>query len=378
MLSGGERIRGRFMRQDFIEFPSTWVITLVTNHKPTIQGADNGIWRRIRFVPWTVSLPKDKQRPQEEVVTELLAEGPAILAWMVEGLRDWQRDHHWMADAVRAATDNYRAEQDVLGGFLADCCELGPRYTVTVGALYDAYTQWAKRNGEEPLYKNTFSTRLTARGLAKDRRPDAKRERIWRGIRLRTHSDTVSVSAEKSKPGAPIGTYTESVSECVRTPSDPNPGEGCGDSDTAKESAGQGAPLPEACVICGLPTLLRGPDGRPLCSFCAERSKGGVFHERWPTRTPQNPANPATPECEEMWEEIGDEPQEPGGTFRINMTTGKRERLRQGPGNAAAPAEPPEPCRLCGKADWIWSPAGYWACGTCLSADTATGGRGDG
>ena len=40
-----------------------------------------------------------------------------------------------------------------------------------------------------------------------------------------------------------------------------------------EEPAGQGPPLPEDCVICGLPTLLRGPDGRPLCSFCAERGE---------------------------------------------------------------------------------------------------------
>ncbi|MGQ9851700.1 MAG: phage/plasmid primase, P4 family, partial [Aggregatilineaceae bacterium] len=162
MLTGGENVKARFMHKDFFEFPRTWTITLVCNHKPEIRGTDNGIWRRIRLVPWTVALPKEHQRPQEEVVAELLAEGPAILAWMVEGLRDWQRDHHWMAEAVRVATEAYRAEQDILGGFLADCCEIGPRFTVPVGALYDAYTQWAERNGEEPLNKNTFSQRLAA------------------------------------------------------------------------------------------------------------------------------------------------------------------------------------------------------------------------
>jgi hypothetical protein len=111
--------------------------------------------------------------------------------------------------------------------------------------------------------------------------------------------------------------------------------------------------------FCGESTTQSQANPPPLVDI-GENDKGGVLYEQWPTRTPQNPANPATPE--QQWEEIGDEPQEPGGTFRINMTTGKRERLRQGPGNAA---EPTEPCRLCGKTDWIWSPAGYWVCGTC-------------
>jgi hypothetical protein len=54
-------------------------------------------------------------------------------------------------------------------------------------------------------------------------------------------------------------------------PSHLNGGNVGGEQPTAEEPAGQGQPLPEACVICGVPTLLRGPDGRPLCSFCAER-----------------------------------------------------------------------------------------------------------
>ena len=307
LLSGGERIRGRFMRQDFIEFASTWVITLVTNHKPTIRGADGGIWRRIRFVPWTVALPKEKQRPQEEVVTELLAEGPAILGWLVEGLRDWQRDHHWMADAVRAATDAYRAEQDVLGGFLADCCEIGPRYAVPAATLFDRYTQWCEENSEEPVKKDTFRRMLIARGFAKIREGHAMTP-TWRGIRLQPLATSDSVSPEKSKTNSPIGTYTEKVvaSGCSDsdTPAadDPTPTvrieprrvvvdknrlqelldagiprEEAVDLAAIEEPPDQGPPSAEDCVICGLPTLLRDPHGWPLCSRCAERAAEGMI-----------------------------------------------------------------------------------------------------
>jgi putative DNA primase/helicase len=182
-LTGGENVKARFMREDFFEFPRTWTITLVCNHKPEIRGTDNGIWRRIRLIPWTVALPKEKQRSQEEVVNELLAEGPAILAWLVEGLRDWQRDHHWMADAVRVATEGYRAEQDVLGGFLADCCELGSRYTVPAATLYDRYVQWCEENSEEPIKKDAFRRMLVARGFTKERKGHDNTP-IWCGLRL--------------------------------------------------------------------------------------------------------------------------------------------------------------------------------------------------
>ena len=193
-LTGGESVRARFMRQDLFEFPRTWTITLVCNHKPEIRGSDAGIWRRIRLVPWTVALPREQQRPQDEVVRELLAEGPAILAWLLDGLRDWQRDRHWRAQAVEAATEGYRQEQDVLAPFVADCCDFGPRYTVPVGALYDAYVGWCERNGEEPLKKDAFRRMLVDRGARKSREGHDNTP-TWHGIRLRPLATTESGSS---------------------------------------------------------------------------------------------------------------------------------------------------------------------------------------
>jgi len=193
-LTGGESVRARFMRQDLFEFPRTWAIVLVCNHKPEIRGTDAGIWRRIRLVPWTVALPREQQRPQDEVVRELLAEGPAILGWLLDGLRDWQTDHYWRADAVKVATEGYRQEQDVLAPFLADCCDLGPRYTVPVGALYDAYVGWCERNGEEPFKKDTFRRMLVDRGARKSREGHDNTP-TWHGIRLRPVATTFSGSS---------------------------------------------------------------------------------------------------------------------------------------------------------------------------------------
>ena len=194
-LTGGESVRARFMRENLFEFPRTWTITLIANHKPEIRGTDAGIWRRIRLVPWTVALPREQQRPQDEVVRELLAEGPAILAWLLDGLRDWQRDHHWRAQAVEAATEGYRQEQDVLAPFVADCCDLGPRYTVPVGALYDAYVGWCERNGEEPFKKDTFRRMLVDRGARKSREGHDNTP-TWHGIRLRPVATTFSGSPQ--------------------------------------------------------------------------------------------------------------------------------------------------------------------------------------
>ena len=127
-LTGGGRKKARFMRCDNFEFEQTFTIFFSVNHCPEITGSDRGIWRRIRLVPWSVEIPE--QRPQEEVVAELVADGAWMLRWMVAGFADWQADHHWVAAEVRTATEAYQAEQDRLGGFLGRSASArrSPRY----------------------------------------------------------------------------------------------------------------------------------------------------------------------------------------------------------------------------------------------------------
>ena len=182
LLTGGDKIKARFLYCDFFEFDQTWTITLFCNHKPIITGTDYAIWRRVRLVPWTEKISDAEKKPQDEIIRELLAEGPAILKWLLDGLADWQHDHHWMADEVKAATEEYRQEQDRLAGFFADCCEFGPHWSVAVADLYNAYVEWCEREGEEPLKKRSFGERLRDRGITQKKQTGGAR--FWLGIRL--------------------------------------------------------------------------------------------------------------------------------------------------------------------------------------------------
>jgi P4 family phage/plasmid primase-like protien len=55
-LTGGDKIRARRMREDFWEFSPTHKIWLAANHKPSVRGTDHGIWRRIKLIPFTVTI----------------------------------------------------------------------------------------------------------------------------------------------------------------------------------------------------------------------------------------------------------------------------------------------------------------------------------
>ena len=135
-LTGGDRITARFLRKEFFEFNPTFKLWMYGNHKPTIRGTDEGIWRRVRLIPFTVTIPEGQRDPQ--LVDKLKAELPGILAWAVQGCLEWQREGLGMPEAVKAATANYRAEQDMLAAFLDECCLIGPRYKVCLLYTSDA------------------------------------------------------------------------------------------------------------------------------------------------------------------------------------------------------------------------------------------------
>ena len=181
-LTGGDRKKARFMNRDFFEFDQSFSIFLLCKNKPVVTGTDQGIWRRLRLVPWEERIPEDERRSQDDVVAELVAEGSGVLAWMMRGLEDYLADPHWVAQEVHAATQEWRQHEDRLGPFLADCCEFGPHFTIAVAELYSAYSTWAEVNGEEPLGKRHFGDMLRQRGIGQKK--GEKRMRRWVGIRV--------------------------------------------------------------------------------------------------------------------------------------------------------------------------------------------------
>lgn len=180
-LTGGDRIRARRMRQDFWEFTPTHKAILSVNHKPEIRGTDTGIWRRIRLIPFTEVVPpveQDKKLPEK-----LRRELPGVLRWMVEGCLQWQREGLNAPDEVRKATGQYRADMDVIGAFLTECCETGDEANVSAKDLYTRYRTWCEDNGETAVKQRKFGTQLTERNYTRYRGGASGGHR-WKGLTL--------------------------------------------------------------------------------------------------------------------------------------------------------------------------------------------------
>jgi putative DNA primase/helicase len=183
LLTGGERIRARHMRQDFFEFEPTHKSWLAGNHRPVIRGTDDAIWRRPRLIPFTVKIAEAQK--DTTLLDKLKQELPGILRWAVEGALAWQE--HGLQDPpeVLAAGEAYRAEMDTLGQFLAECCTVQParpEVRTQSRVLYEAFCAYAG----DGLTQTMFSLRLKDRGFTTK---GSHGRAYWQGIGLMTSRD---------------------------------------------------------------------------------------------------------------------------------------------------------------------------------------------
>ena len=145
-LTGGDRQRARRMREDFWEFTPTHKLILCTNHVPSIRGTDHAIWRRIRLVPFEVTIPDREQ--DKHLSAKLRSELPGVLAWAVRGCLDWQQNGLGSPEVVLKATENYRSAQDLLGIFLGEHCMVNSELQVRANVFYERFVAWCRNSGE--------------------------------------------------------------------------------------------------------------------------------------------------------------------------------------------------------------------------------------
>jgi P4 family phage/plasmid primase-like protien len=178
-LTGRDPIKARRMREDFWQFDPTHTVFLATNHRPEVRGTDHAIWRRIKLVPFEVTIPEEKQ--DKQLPAKLRNEQPGILAWIVRGCREWLHEGLGEPKEVKAATEGYRSEMDVLAAFISDRCVVNPKANVGATPLYNAYKDWCDESGENKLTQTKFGLRLKERGFRNE-----KAQRVtWHGIGLR-------------------------------------------------------------------------------------------------------------------------------------------------------------------------------------------------
>jgi putative DNA primase/helicase len=183
-LSGGDRLKARFMKQDFFEFEATHKFTIAANHKPLVTDITESFWRRLKLVPFNVQIAKVNQ--DKRLLEKLKSESPGILAWLVRGAIQWRKDGLPEPPEITAAVDVYRDEQDFLAPFLHEYCEIATNEDAEaqVGVLYRRYVQWTEENGEKQMSSKKLSTMMKQRGYENYPRTNDKKF-YWKELALK-------------------------------------------------------------------------------------------------------------------------------------------------------------------------------------------------
>ncbi len=180
-LCGQDLITSRKLYQEFTEFRPEFKIWWGANSKPVIREGTLAIWRRIRLVPFTVTILPEEQNPN--LTSELIEELPGILNWAVLGCLDWQEKRLAPPAEVLEATSAYKTEMDRLGPFVEDRCNEGIDCKIEKAELFKEYEDWCSENGEEAMSKKAFTLSLREKGM-KEIKTGSRR--LWKGISLET------------------------------------------------------------------------------------------------------------------------------------------------------------------------------------------------
>ncbi len=205
-LTGGDVIAARFLFAEYFEFTPNFKIWLAANHKPVIRGDDYAIWRRIKLIPFAVTI-----QPEEvdgSLPDKLRGEYPGILAWAVQGCMEWQTHGLNPPLEVIAATNEYKSEMDLIGRWIEECCITAPQASAQASALHGSYKSWVEGNGGHPLNSTMFGLKLGDRGFSKVKSGTV----VYHGIGLLDSSDSLDTFSE-SPLNTPIheDTYPKTI-----------------------------------------------------------------------------------------------------------------------------------------------------------------------
>lgn len=145
-LTGGDKVTARFLYGKDFEFRPEFKILMATNYKPVIKGTDQGIWRRVKLVPFNLQLPDEKK--DKRLPDKLRGEYPGILNWAIAGAMGWYREGLPPCQAVDEAVQEYRSEMDRIQQFVDDCLSASDGSSLRASSLYHCYRSWCQEQGD--------------------------------------------------------------------------------------------------------------------------------------------------------------------------------------------------------------------------------------
>lgn len=180
-LTGGDTVQARHLYQAEFDFKPTHKLWLRTNEEPQFDGADTGMQRRVKKIPFLHKVT-ESSREDPNLAEKLRGEASGILSWAICGLLAYHKHGLEEPSVVQQATAAYITSLDIMAQFIDEECEVGPPFKQPAGELYKRYRAWIENRGQKALGQPRFRNELQAKGYRWDK--DRYGNKFWHGIQL--------------------------------------------------------------------------------------------------------------------------------------------------------------------------------------------------
>ncbi|GIW05164.1 MAG: hypothetical protein KatS3mg059_1784 [Thermomicrobiales bacterium] len=182
--TGGDAIPARHPYGRPFDFWPSWKIAFALNHLPAVRGADRGIWRRLRPIPFRRSFERSGD---PHLLARLRAELPGILNWALAGARQWYE--HGLGEvpaAVAQCLAEYQERSNAVLLWFSDCCVADASAETASAEVYTSYREWCEANGERARSARWLGAQLKQMGYeVVTRRAGEVTRKVVRGVRVR-------------------------------------------------------------------------------------------------------------------------------------------------------------------------------------------------
>jgi putative DNA primase/helicase len=214
-ITSQDTITARPLYGHLFDFFPTHKTFLTTNHKPIVRGTDEGIWRRVHLIPFTVTIDKttiEKNFRERRLMPEL----PGILNWAIQGIALYQKEGLNPPEIVRQSTQEYRQDMDVVGQWIADRCDVDATASIPSGSAYIDYSQWAREEVGWELGKLKFRRHLIDRGF--EAAKGAHGQRMIKGLRLKSDYPVPEAANDVGEKTQAVEELDARIAELLRSP----------------------------------------------------------------------------------------------------------------------------------------------------------------
>jgi P4 family phage/plasmid primase-like protien len=187
-LTGSDTITARKLYEAEEEFLPQFKLFFAVNHEPRIIGTDDGIWSRIHLILWKVFIKPEERDPRLKEIFQS-EEASGILNWMLQGLRDYQKNRLIPSGEMLESSRAFRKNSDQIQRFFEERCVTGEELKVSASSLYDAYKNWAFQTKEFQLKEKQFKNYLESQGLKSERNMYGIQ---WHGLSLKAGAGMTS------------------------------------------------------------------------------------------------------------------------------------------------------------------------------------------